>query len=98
MPSAHREFLQRRARLDPRFRVIEFFEEPTELIRHADRIIAMGGYNTTCEILSFEKPALIVPRVRPHAEQLIRAERLNRLGLLDIMHPEEVDPRTLGDW
>ena len=33
----------------------------------------MGGYNTYCEILSFDKPALIVPRMRPRLEQLIRA-------------------------
>ncbi len=32
----------------------------------------MGGYNTYCEILSFDKPALIVPRLQPREEQLIR--------------------------
>ena len=29
----------------------------------------MGGYNTFCEILSFDKRALIVPRTAPRAEQ-----------------------------
>ena len=38
-------------------------------------IVAMGGYNTFCEILSFDKPALIVPRTEPRLEQYIRASR-----------------------
>ena len=38
-------------------------------------VVAMGGYNTFCEILSFDKPALIVPRTVPRLEQFIRASR-----------------------
>ena len=38
-------------------------------------VVAMGGYNTFCEILSFGKPALIVPRTAPRQEQYLRAER-----------------------
>ena len=48
----------------------------------------MGGYNTYCEILSFDKPALIVPRVRPREEQLIRARRAAELGLVEMLLPE----------
>jgi predicted glycosyltransferase len=47
----------------------------------------MGGYNTFCEILSFDKPALIVPRSVPRQEQLIRAERAVRLGLMSMLDP-----------
>jgi len=35
----------------------------------------MGGYNTMCEVLSFEKHALIVPRVNRNPN-MIRAERM----------------------
>jgi predicted glycosyltransferase len=49
----------------------------------------MGGYNTFCEILSFDKPALIVPRIRPREDQLIRARRASELGLVDMLLPEE---------
>ena len=35
----------------------------------------MGGYNTFCEVLSFDKPAVIVPRTAPRLEQYIRACR-----------------------
>ncbi len=36
-------------------------------MRRAAGVVAMGGYNTFCEILSFDRPALILPRVRPGA-------------------------------
>jgi predicted glycosyltransferase len=58
----------------------------------------MGGYNTVCELLSFRKRALVVPRVTPRREQLIRAERLSALGLLDLLHPDELTPGRLSDW
>jgi predicted glycosyltransferase len=58
----------------------------------------MGGYNTTCEILAHGKRALIVPRVRPRTEQLIRAQRLSRLGLIDLMHPDALSATGLTDW
>jgi predicted glycosyltransferase len=45
-------------------------------------IVAMGGYNTFCEILSFDKRALIVPRSVPRMEQCIRAARAEALGLV----------------
>ncbi len=58
----------------------------------------MGGYNTICEVLSFRKPALIVPRVKPRREQLIRAERLQALGLVDLLHPADLTPGALSEW
>ncbi len=51
----------------------------------------MGGYNTVCEILSFDKPALVVPRIVPREEQLIRASRASELGLFDMLSPEEAE-------
>ena len=50
-------------------------------------IVAMGGYNTFCEILTLDKPALIVPRSQPRQEQLIRAERAVELGLVSMLNP-----------
>jgi predicted glycosyltransferase len=82
----------------PRLRVLEFVSEPIRLLHRADRVIAMGGYNTVCEILSFQKPALIVPRIHPRREQWIRAERLRACGLLDLLHPEELTAGALTRW
>src|SRR5207245_10764269 len=61
-------------------------------------VIAMGGYNTICEVLSFEKHALIVPRVKPKPEQWIRAQRMRELGLLEVLHPDKLNPRALTEW
>lgn len=78
--------------------VVEFLSETIALIEGAEKVIGMGGYNTVCEMLSMSKDALIVPRARPRAEQLIRAERLAELGLLDMMHPDEISPKGLAAW
>ncbi len=83
---------------NPRLTVLEFVQEPTRLLQHADRVIAMGGYNTTFEVLSFGKPLLTVPRVEPRLEQFVRAERLHQLGLLDYLHPIDLTPERLADW
>ncbi len=45
----------------------------------------MGGYNTFCEVLSFDKPAVIVPRTKPRLEQWIRASRAEELGLVRML-------------
>ncbi len=51
------------------------------LMSRAAGVVAMGGYNTFCEILSFDRPALLIPRTRPRLEQYIRAARAQELGL-----------------
>src|SRR6266496_4125144 len=98
MPGEQRQGVYQRAQGRSRFQVLEFVPDPTPLIERADRVIAMGGYNTICEVLSFEKHALIVPRVKPEPEQWIRAERLRDMGLVDVLHPDQLDPAALTAW
>ncbi len=98
MPVAARRRLTRIAAARPRLHVVESVSEPVLLTRRADRIVAMGGYNTICEILSFEKRALIVPRVKPRREQLIRTQRFCELGLVDMLQPGELSARALTEW
>jgi predicted glycosyltransferase len=98
MPSEQRERLRQAAARQPRCQVLEFLPDPVPLLGRADRVIAMGGYNTICEVLSFEKHALIVPRVDPEPEQWIRAKRLAELGLIDLLHPSDLTPRALTQW
>ncbi len=73
----------------PGIEIIEFDNRMEHLIAGASAVVGMGGYNTFCEILSFDKPALIIPRVVPREEQLIRARRGAELGLVQMMMPEE---------
>jgi predicted glycosyltransferase len=98
MPPEVRKRLRRRAAANRRLRVLDFVPNPDWLLSRADRIVAMGGYNTIYEVLSFEKHALIVPRSKPRHEQQIRAERLHALGLLDILAPDQVSPAALTAW
>lgn len=98
MPAADAARLRRLAAGRPRLRVLDSLPEPGELLLHCERVVSMGGYNTTCEILSHGKRALIVPRVRPRREQQIRAERLRDLGLLDVLAPDALTPDALGAW
>ena len=98
MPRSAQRSLYRRAAHNPRLHVLGFVTKPELLIELAESIVAMGGYNTVCELLSFRKRALVVPRVTPRREQLIRTERLSALGLLDLLHPDELTPGRLSDW
>ncbi|MBL0373643.1 glycosyltransferase family protein [Rhizobium sp. KVB221] len=97
MPAKKRRKLIRKGASIPYLEVIEFDNRMEELVAGATAVVAMGGYNTYCEILSFDKPALIVPRVQPREEQLIRAQRAAELGLVDMLLPEEAeDPIRLA--
>ena len=51
MPAASRERLKTLAAGRPSVRVLEFVTDPCPLFERADRVIAMGGYNTICEIM-----------------------------------------------
>ena len=98
MPADMLDELRERAIRANRVRVLRFLPEPAPLLARADRLITMGGYNSTLEAVSFGKPALIVPRVKPRQEQWIRADRFRALGLLDLLHPDDLSPEQLGAW
>ncbi len=85
-----------KSQLIPQVEVIKFDSHMEELIAGAKAVVAMGGYNTYCEILSFDKPALIVPRMVPREEQLLRAERAAAHGIVDMLRAEEArDPARM---
>ena len=90
------EFLRRTARL-PKIEAITFDPDIENIIVRAAGVVAMGGYNTFREVLSFDKPALIVPRMMPRREQLIRAQRGEELGLLKCLVDDGVrDPKIMA--
>ncbi|MFO1038792.1 MAG: glycosyltransferase [Geminicoccaceae bacterium] len=85
MPAEQRAAFQERVARCPRLRATTFEARVEPLFAKAVGVVGMGGYNTFCEILSFGKPALLVPRVRPRLEQYIRAERASSLGLVKML-------------
>jgi predicted glycosyltransferase len=97
MQSVHQqEFHGRCATLD-KVEIINFDSHIELLMAPAVAIVSMGGYNTFCEVLSMDKPALIVPRSVPRLEQSIRASRAANLGLVSMLDQDcERDPAKMA--
>ena len=90
------EFLARAAKLK-NVEGITFEAQMEALMARAIGVVAMGGYNTFCEILSFDKRAIIVPRTAPRMEQYIRAARAQELGLVSmLLDDKQRDPYTMA--
>ncbi len=79
-------FEKRVEKLNGRVTSVGFDSRMESLMSGALGVVAMGGYNTFCEILSFDKPAIIIPRTVPRLEQYIRASRSEELGLIRMIH------------
>ena len=96
LPERQTAFAARAERL-PNVYTLTFEARLEHLMARARGIVAMGGYNTFCEILSFDKPALIVPRTTPRLEQFIRAQRAAELGLAAMLPDEHHrDPAVMA--
>ncbi len=91
-------FVERIAK-QPKLDVMSFDNKIEWLMKKADAIVAMGGYNTFCEALSFDKRTLIVPRTKPRLEQYIRAVEAERLGLVRMLsdYKEPATPERMAD-
>jgi len=96
MPKAERERLKKRAKRYG-IRTLPFHPRLEEVMKAADLVISMGGYNTFCEVLTQGTPALIIPREHPRLEQLIRAERMQQRGLVDFIPWTEVTPAKMRE-
>ena len=94
MPPAEQQDFHERCDVLADVEIISFDSHIELLMEKSIAIVAMGGYNTFCEILTLDKPALIVPRSVPRQEQLIRAERAVKLGLASMLDPAR--ERDLG--
>jgi predicted glycosyltransferase len=86
-PEQQRHFRERAERLG-RIEVLTFDAHLEILMERAVGVVAMAGYNTFCEILSLDKRAILIPRVRPRREQVMRAMRAAASGLVHALDPE----------
>jgi len=86
------EFIRRAGRLK-NVEALTFDTRLEHLMKSALGVVAMGGYNTFCEILSFDKRALIIPRTRPRMEQYLRARLSSDHGLVSMLEDDGV-----RDW
>ena len=98
MPAASvSEFMARAENLRD-VHIMRFTPQMEPYLQAATAIVGMGGYNTFCEILSFDKPTLLVPRIIPRREQAIRADRAEATGLLTVLPIDQYpDPEKMLD-
>ncbi len=97
MPHTDRLRLKKMANGQTMVHFLDFTEEMTSYLGAADVVVSMGGYNSVCEILSLGRPSVIVPRVIPRKEQLIRAGALSQLGLVRMIHPDDLSAERIMD-
>jgi predicted glycosyltransferase len=72
-----------------------FRTDMERVIAGARAVVSMAGYNTVAELMQARKPALLVPRARPSAEQLVRARGLAERGLAALLEPDSLAPETM---
>ncbi len=97
MSATAREAFKERAARFRNIRTLTFTNNLGVLMQRAAGVVAMGGYNTFCEILSFDKKAIIVPRTKPRLEQFIRARAARNIGLVEMLDADKGrDPQAMA--
>ncbi|MDQ7005784.1 MAG: hypothetical protein Q9Q40_00975 [Acidobacteriota bacterium] len=76
--------------------LLEFSPDLPRLYAISALAVTMGGYNTVCELAAVGARALIAPRIHPRLEQQVRADRLARRGVVDVLPPGIDDPSRLA--
>lgn len=64
------------------------------LIKAADTVVSMAGYNSVCALLAAGKPCVLFPRTEPSLEQFVRAQMLSQRGLA-VALPQGADADAL---
>ncbi len=64
-------------------------------MRKAEISISLGGYNTTMNILRTGVNGMIYPS-NDGNEQKIRSEKLERLGIIEVIRPQDLKPELLA--
>jgi predicted glycosyltransferase len=95
MPEACRLELLRRFDYMADVEFLEFEADITNLYAESDVVVSQAGYNTVCELLSFSRRAILVPRSEPVREQLIRARLLAERGFFEYLEPRDLTSETL---
>ena len=70
----------------------------TEYMQQADLSVSLGGYNTIMNILTTKVRSLVLPSLNEHQsdEQSIRAKKLAELGIINLLHREDLEPSSLA--
>lgn len=88
LPTAARMTAQAAQAARPGLRVLPETEAMLSLMRAADAVVSMAGYNTVCEVMASGTPAVLAPRAHPSEEQATRAALLASWGLATVLGPD----------
>lgn len=97
LPADRAAVLKRQAQDKPRVHLLDFTDDMASYLNAADLVISMAGYNTVTETLGLGKQSVLVPRVAPGQEQLIRATCIEKLGCATLIHPDDLSADALYD-
>ena len=76
--------------------LVPFTNDLVSYINAADLVVSKCGYNAMCEVMSLGKRTIVIPRSTKWQEQVVRAERFAELGLVTMLHPDELTPQQLS--
>jgi predicted glycosyltransferase len=99
MSAGDRRRLEAMLPVGGRARLIGRVDDLVPYLAAADVVVSRGGYNSVCEILSLDRPSVIVPRETfngvEDTEQLMRARALEQRGLVHVVREAELTPARL---
>ena len=87
--------LRQRVRQRAGLHVLHYTPDLIDYMAASDLVVATAGYNSVCEILSLDRPAILVPQAYEIGEQSLRAQLMSRLGLFRAIQPADLTPARL---
>lgn len=96
MAQGKKEVLRQAAQFE-HLTLLEFTHDLIGFMAAADLVVSMAGYNTVREALALKSRLLLVPRIHPRVEQLIRAKGLASRNMARYISPDELSPQRLAD-
>jgi len=98
LPEAQYDQLERRAEFNPNVTLRRYTSRFMSYMEKADLSVSMAGYNTCMNLLTARISALVLPFTGgDNNEQSIRARKLEELGVVTVIHPQELQPARLAE-
>lgn len=96
-PDAVLERMQAIARERTNLTVERYTPNLLQYMRRADLSISMAGYNTTMNVLTTGVRSMLLPFTgNDDQEQRLRSQRLEDLGIVNVIHRDELEPNRLA--
>ncbi len=97
LPDEQFATLQQLAADQPALTVQRYSAQFVSLMAKAQLSVSMAGYNTCMNILTTEVPALVMPFTGgDNSEQTVRGKKLEALGVVTMIAPEDLEPILLS--